>query len=88
MSYTNQNHLFSFFFQIVPDFLKPRDQLMSLHGFFRRYGREQQFPPLFTLMSSRKDYVQVSDQSYYWELNEVQSPYVVGLNKRNDFCEN
>ena len=24
----------------------------------------------------------------YWELNEVQSPYVVGLNKRNDFCEN
>ena len=24
----------------------------------------------------------------FWELNEVQSPYVVGLNKRNDFCEN
>ena len=25
---------------------------------------------------------------HFWELNEVQSPYVVGLNKRNDFCEN
>ena len=25
---------------------------------------------------------------YFGELNEVQSPYVVGLNKRNDFCEN
>ena len=24
----------------------------------------------------------------FWELNVVQSPYVVGLNKRNDFCEN
>ena len=27
-------------------------------------------------------------QDCFWELNEVQSPYVVGLNKRNDFCEN
>ena len=27
-------------------------------------------------------------QCIFWELNEVQSPYVVGLNKRNDFCEN
>nr|XP_022334943.1 uncharacterized protein LOC111131622 [Crassostrea virginica] len=34
-------------FKIVPDFLKPRGQLMSLHGFVRRDGREQQFPLLF-----------------------------------------
>ena len=29
-----------------------------------------------------------SGYNNFWELNEVQSPYVVGLNKRNDFCEN
>ena len=37
---------------------------MSLHGFFRKDGREQQFPLLFALMSARNDYVQVGDQSY------------------------
>ena len=32
-------------------------------------------------------FVKVTGDSF-WELNVVQSPYVVGLNKRNDFCEN
>ena len=65
MSYTNHNDSF---FKIVPDFFKPLGQLMSLHGFVRRDGREQQLisAELFALMSSRQeeDYVQVSDQSY------------------------
>ena len=38
----------------------------------------------FLLMNSRLNYYYCT----FWELNEVQSPYVVGLNKRNDFCEN
>lgn len=48
-------------FKIVPDFLKPRGQLLSLHGFVRRDGKEQQFPLAFALMSSRQesDYVKV-----------------------------
>ena len=38
---------------------------MSLHGFVLRDGREQHFPLLFALMSSRQEvYVQVSDKSY------------------------
>ena len=69
MSFTNHNHFF-FIFQIVQDFLKPRGQFMSLHGFVRRDGREQHFPLLFALMSSRQeeDYVQVSDKSYFRDI--------------------
>ncbi|XP_055996309.1 uncharacterized protein LOC125645645 isoform X2 [Ostrea edulis] len=34
-------------FKVVPDFLKPRGHLLSIHGFVRRDGQEQQFLLVF-----------------------------------------
>ncbi|XP_078319884.1 uncharacterized protein LOC144617639 [Crassostrea virginica] len=48
-------------FKVVLDVLKLRRQLLSIHGFVRRDGREQQFILAFILISSRReeDYVKV-----------------------------